>query len=141
MTDSRSPGEKFSSAYDLWQDGEGVPIHRGYYVEDLYTLEVGPWARFGVNGALINLAEQVTDDAWVLEIPPGSQGQPMRHMFEGQFYVLSGRAKVWSKDSSREPSSGDAGVCSRHRSTPSTSSSTAAGASPPGCSRSPVRPR
>jgi hypothetical protein len=30
--------------YDRWMEAQGIPIHRGYYVEDLRTVEVGPWA-------------------------------------------------------------------------------------------------
>jgi oxalate decarboxylase/phosphoglucose isomerase-like protein (cupin superfamily) len=97
MTENASKSTPPKSAYDLWQEAEGVPIHRGYYVEDLYTVEVGPWARFGASGALVNLALQTEDDAWVLEVRPGGQTNPVHHLFECQTYVLSGRgsARVW----------------------------------------------
>jgi mannose-6-phosphate isomerase-like protein (cupin superfamily) len=88
---------RFKSAYDLWQEAEGVRTYRGYHIEDLYTLDLAPWPRFGVNGAVVNLAMQVSDDAWVLEIPPGGQTEPAHHVFEAMVYVLSGRgnARVW----------------------------------------------
>ena len=42
---------KCTSAYDLWQEAEGVRTYGGYDIQDLYTLELSPWARFGVSGA------------------------------------------------------------------------------------------
>ena len=27
--------------YDQWMDSQGLPVHRGYYVEDLRTAELG----------------------------------------------------------------------------------------------------
>jgi mannose-6-phosphate isomerase-like protein (cupin superfamily) len=100
MPDENGRDAPLKSAYDLWQEGEGVPIYRGYFVEDLYSVPVGPWPRFGINGAMVNLAQQVEDDAWVLEIPPGGQTNPARHLFEAMVYVLSGRgnARVWVQD-------------------------------------------
>ena len=29
--------------YDRWMESQNVPIHRGYFIEDLRTIEVGPW--------------------------------------------------------------------------------------------------
>ena len=78
------------SSYDLWQEEQGVPTYRGYYIENLYTLELGPWPWLNGRGAIINLADQVTDDAWVVEIPSGGSLAPVRHMFEIQFFALAG---------------------------------------------------
>ena len=41
--------------YKAWQMGEGIPRITGHYVEDLGTVEVKPWARYGVLGAFVNL--------------------------------------------------------------------------------------
>ena len=37
---------------------QGVPIHRGYYAEDLRTIEVGRWERRGCNTASLALVGQ-----------------------------------------------------------------------------------
>src|SRR5919199_702391 len=97
VPDENGRDAPLKSAYDLWQEGEGAPIHRGFFIGDLYTVDVGDWPRFGVKGAMVNLAQQVEDDAWVLEIPPGGQTNAQRHVFEAMVYVLTGRgnARVW----------------------------------------------
>ena len=33
--------------YDRWMESVGIPIHRGYYVEDLRTVELGRWEERG----------------------------------------------------------------------------------------------
>lgn len=88
------------SSYDVWQEEQGVPTYRGYYIEDLYHLELGPWPWFQGRGAMINLADQVTDDAWIVEIPAGGSLSPVRHLFEIQLFVLSGygTTEVWLAD-------------------------------------------
>lgn len=79
------------SPYAIWQKAEGVPLYKASYIENLYTLELGPWPRLGQNGAIVNLADQEHDDAWVIEIAPGQQTSVQHHLFEATFYVLSGR--------------------------------------------------
>ena len=29
--------------HDEWMESQGIPIHRGYYIEDLRTLQLGWW--------------------------------------------------------------------------------------------------
>ena len=79
------------SPYNAWQKGEGIPIHTGSYIADLYHVEVGPWARIGQKGAFVNLADQQFDDAWVIEIAPGGTTEPLHHLFEATYFVLNGR--------------------------------------------------
>ena len=33
------------SPYEEWVASTGVPVHRGYYVEDVRTLELGEWPK------------------------------------------------------------------------------------------------
>ncbi|HEY2987186.1 MAG TPA: ethanolamine ammonia lyase-activating protein [Candidatus Binatia bacterium] len=96
-TQPRKQNPRPKSAYDLWQEEQGVPAYRGHHIEDLYSVKLGPWPWFHGNGAILNLGEQVNDDAWVIEIPAGKSLAPVRHLFEIQFFVLSGRgsAEVW----------------------------------------------
>lgn len=79
------------SAYQQWQQGEGVPIHEGTYLESLATLEVGPWERVGQRGALITLAEQEKDDGQLIEIEPGGQSKVLHHLYEALVFVAEGR--------------------------------------------------
>ena len=37
--------------YDLWQDQEGIPIYKQFHVEDMNTVELGHWERFGGKAA------------------------------------------------------------------------------------------
>src|ERR671932_988728 len=49
--------EPFSekTPYEQWMDAEGVPVHGGYYIKKVRTVETKMWKRFGTKGALINL--------------------------------------------------------------------------------------
>jgi oxalate decarboxylase/phosphoglucose isomerase-like protein (cupin superfamily)/mannose-6-phosphate isomerase-like protein (cupin superfamily) len=97
QSETRKQNPRPKSAYDLWQEEQGVPAYRGHHIEDLYSVKLGPWPWLQGNGAFLNLGEQVNDDAWVIEIPPGKSLAAVRHLFEIQFFVLSGRgsAEVW----------------------------------------------
>ena len=44
MQAERKMWSKFYS-YDEWMEAQGIPIYRGYYIEDLRTLELGWWRR------------------------------------------------------------------------------------------------
>jgi mannose-6-phosphate isomerase-like protein (cupin superfamily) len=84
--------------YSRYQESEGVPIYRGFAVDDLRTLELAHWARKGANGAFVNLeGTGGTNDAYVLEIPPRGQTNVQRHIYEEMVYVLDGNGStsVW----------------------------------------------
>ncbi|HEY1297461.1 MAG TPA: cupin domain-containing protein [Chloroflexota bacterium] len=86
------------NAYSEFQRGEGIPVVRGFAIEDLKTLELGDWARKGGRGAYVNLeGTGGTNDAYVCEIPPGGSLNPERHLFEEMIYVVSGSGStsVW----------------------------------------------
>jgi len=91
--------------YELWQKEEGLPVVRGYCVEELRSLPVGPWKRKTVKGAFINLeGAGRTCDAYVCEIPPGGQTEPQRHLFEELIYILQGRGAttVWNEGGQKQ---------------------------------------
>src|SRR5437867_21744 len=79
------------SAFRRWQEGEGVPIHGGSYVQDLYTTEVKPWARMGHPGAFVSLADHEYDAGFVVELAPAGQSEVQHHLFESVIYVVDGR--------------------------------------------------
>jgi oxalate decarboxylase/phosphoglucose isomerase-like protein (cupin superfamily) len=86
------------NAYEAFQQQEGIPVVRGFGVEDLRTIEVRPWARKGGLGTYINLdGTGGTNDAYVCEIPPGQATNPGRQLFEEMIYILEGNGstQVW----------------------------------------------
>ncbi|MBI4319661.1 MAG: cupin domain-containing protein [Chloroflexi bacterium] len=84
-------GDMELTTYEKWQKEEGIPVYKGYHVPSLRTVELKPWARVGGNGCFINLADQEEDDARVMEIAPGGNLEPERHMFEEVTLVVFGR--------------------------------------------------
>jgi len=96
----RERGPSAPSPYRQWQQKEGIPIHTGSYVTDLYRLEVASWPRIGQKGAFVNLAAQEIDDGQLLEIAPGGQTEVQRHLYEALIYVLAGRGAttMWQSD-------------------------------------------
>lgn len=86
-------------AYAAFVEREGIPNHLGFAIDDLRTVEVGPWVRLGCLGAYINLdGNGGTNDAYVAEIPPGGKMAPEKHLFEKDIYVLSGRGATMVGD-------------------------------------------
>ncbi len=96
---------KMKSAYDEWIESIGVPIHEGYYVEDIRKLELGPWAERGCNAAFLKLAGQEgVSEARVTEIPAGQTLPRLKAGFDEIVYVLEGggMSRLWSNDGSHE---------------------------------------
>jgi mannose-6-phosphate isomerase-like protein (cupin superfamily) len=90
------------SAYDKWAEAQDIPIHRGYFCEDLRTIEVGYWKDREYSAAILMLAGQENvSEARVTEIPPGETLPPMRIALEEQVYILAGNGicTVWADDS------------------------------------------
>jgi hypothetical protein len=86
--------KKLKTFYEDWQDREGIPIHTSFYVDNMATVPVGPWKRFGARGCFINLADCHIVAAAILEIPPGGQTLPVKHMFETWCFVVQGRGET-----------------------------------------------
>ncbi len=73
-----------------WAAGEGVPIVEDFAV-DLHKVDTKPWARFGTDGAIIHThgrGDFVT--LFVIDLPPGGASEPMSHVFDEVYFVLSG---------------------------------------------------
>src|SRR5512133_2910524 len=87
-----TPGWGRRSAYDEWVDSLEIPIHTGYYVEDIRTVEVGEWPERGLNAAILKLAGQEgVTEVRVSEIPPGKTTAPVRQALDELVYVAEGR--------------------------------------------------
>jgi len=85
--------------YDKWQLGEGIPVIKTFFVQDLKKVDLKPWDRIGGNGAFINMegAEGATG-AYVSEIAPEKKLNPIRHLYEDLHFVLKGRGAttIWN---------------------------------------------
>jgi oxalate decarboxylase/phosphoglucose isomerase-like protein (cupin superfamily) len=87
------------TAYTRWVRAEGLDILSSFYVPNLHTVELKPWARRGGRGVFLNHdASRSSNDCYVCEIPPGSELHPKRQLFEEMIYVLDGRGStvVWN---------------------------------------------
>ena len=96
----KEPLENFviEDAYAAWQEREGVRVIRDFAFDDLCKVELSPWPRKGGAGAIINIPnDYLVNDSHLVEIAPGGQSEPERHMYEENVYVLSGRGatRIW----------------------------------------------
>ena len=93
------PSIRRPTTYDRWLEAEGIPVIEGLYIEDVRTVEVGEWARRGCRGAVARLTgSEDVNDAHIVEIPPGGEAAPERHMYEELVYVVAGRGstRIWN---------------------------------------------
>jgi len=89
-------------AYDRWVAAQELPVHKGYYVEDLKKLELGRWDPRECHGAFLSLAGQEgISEARVIEIPPGKTLPPFRFAFDEIVFVVEGQGltTVWGDNS------------------------------------------
>ncbi len=87
--------------YDRWMDSVGIPIHRGYFIQDLRTVALGWWEERQCNAAFIQLmGQEGVTSATVMEIPPGKTLPPLNFGLDELIYVLQGRGvtTVWAGD-------------------------------------------
>lgn len=87
--------------YHDWQEAQKIPIHRGFFVADIKTVEVAPWELKGGLGAFVNLeGTGGVNDAYVCEISPGGRLKPQKHLYEEMVYVAKGHGAttVWQKE-------------------------------------------
>lgn len=87
--------------YDEWMESTGVPIHKGYYIEDLRTLELGWWEDRQCNAAFIQLVGQEgVTSARMTEIPAGKTLTRIKPALDEIVYVVEGRGltSVWIGD-------------------------------------------
>src|ERR1700690_837381 len=90
--------------YTRWVKAEGLDIIPSFYVQNLRTVELKPWARRGGNAVFLNHdASRTSNDCYVMEIPPGKSLVPHRQLYEEMILVLSGRGSttVWNDAGAR----------------------------------------
>lgn len=98
-SDAELPTIRRPTAYEQWLADEGLKVVEGLFIDDLLTVELGDWARRGCRAAVARLeGTEDVNDAHIIEIPPGGQVAPERHLYEEITYVGSGRGstRVWS---------------------------------------------
>lgn len=80
--------------YLNWVKAEAVLIHEGAAL-DLLTLDVKPWARFGMKGAVCHVEGRCDFlTAFLFALEAGQSSAPVRHTYEEVFYVLSGSGET-----------------------------------------------
>lgn len=97
--DDRITSRWWDGAYARWVRQQDVPVHTGYYIKDVRTVERGWWSLRGCNAVILNLFGHTgVTEARVLEVPPGGTIPPFRMAIEEIVYVLEGQgiANVWA---------------------------------------------
>src|SRR5258706_2141767 len=80
--------------YLEWAKAEGVPIIEDFAV-DLNRAETRHWARMDVPAAFVHLKGRGDFmSVFVVDLPPGTQTAPQRHLYEEVIYVLSGHGST-----------------------------------------------
>jgi hypothetical protein len=80
--------------YLTWVSNEGVPTVEDFGI-DLLAIATAPWPRFGVDGAIAHLKGRGDFvSMFVLDLKPGAQTVPQKHMFEEVVYVLAGHGST-----------------------------------------------
>jgi hypothetical protein len=70
---------------------QGIPIHEGYFIPDLRTVELGWWKSRECNAAFVQLeGMRGITEVRVTEIPAGGALPPMKLGFDEVVYVLQG---------------------------------------------------
>ena len=85
--------------YDEWMEAQGIPIYRGYYIEDLRTLQLGWWQARQCHSAFIQLlGQEGVTSARVTEIPAGKTLPPLKFALDEIVYVVEGRGltTIWA---------------------------------------------
>ena len=98
---SRAAVEVKAYTYDRWMESVGIPIHRGFFIEDLRTVELGWWDERQCNAAFIQLmGQEGITSAIVMEIAPGKTLPPVKFALDELIYVLQGRgvSTIWTAD-------------------------------------------
>jgi mannose-6-phosphate isomerase-like protein (cupin superfamily) len=104
MIESTTTEPRATFVYDEWMEGLGVPIHRGYAISDLRTIELGWWEqRKCLTGFVQLMGQEGISETRVAEIPPGGVLEPYKVGVDEAVYVLSGNGmtELWEADRKR----------------------------------------
>lgn len=91
--------------HDRWMDSLELPVHVGYYIEDMRELTLRRWEERGCDAAFIQLegAQGITETR-VSEVPPRGVLPPVRLAFDEVVYVVQGRGAttIWRSGGERK---------------------------------------
>jgi hypothetical protein len=85
-------------AWDRWAGATGLPIHQGYFIPDLRTVELGWWEERQCHGAFLKLSGQEgVSEGRISEIPAGQTLPPLKFSIDEAVYVVEGRGltSIW----------------------------------------------
>src|SRR5262245_10713291 len=103
--ESTAIAEGAKTSYDKWVEGEGIPVIKTFFVEDVRKVPLELWERKGGKGAFLQMegAGQV-NNCYICEIAPGKSLKPQRQLFEETIYVISGRGAttVWNDENHKQ---------------------------------------
>jgi oxalate decarboxylase/phosphoglucose isomerase-like protein (cupin superfamily) len=105
FTESIREAEAFRSPYELWKESQGLPTLRGYFVKNLYDVELTPWKERGGSGVFINLeGTGGFNDTYVYELPSKESSIPIRHIYEETIFILKGQGAttVWIDENKKQ---------------------------------------
>jgi quercetin dioxygenase-like cupin family protein len=84
--------------YEQFMQLQGIPIYEGPGFKDVRELDLGDWDRRGGRGAFLVL-DQLTHltGIYVVEVPPGGELNPEKHIYEEKFFVVEGEGttELW----------------------------------------------
>ena len=136
-TASLEPLERID-AYERWQQAEGAPVIGGFYIEDLNTVQLGPWPRKGdsITGAFINLdgtggvndMHLVDNTMWRWNwSPPAAPRRPIATCTRqwSTYSPAAGQLRSGTTRAANRTSNGARAASLPYRSTPPIASSTA----------------
>jgi oxalate decarboxylase/phosphoglucose isomerase-like protein (cupin superfamily) len=85
--------------YDDWMESRGLPVYRGYFIDDLRTVPLADWPERECSAAFMQLSGQEgIIEARITEIPPGKTLPPLKFSLDEVVYVVEGRGltTVWA---------------------------------------------
>jgi oxalate decarboxylase/phosphoglucose isomerase-like protein (cupin superfamily) len=99
------PPRRLKFTHDFWMDSLGLPVHQGYYIEDLKALELGRWEERGCDAAFIQLeGQQGITETRIAAVPAREVLPPVRLAFDEVVYVVEGRGAttIWRPGGERK---------------------------------------
>jgi mannose-6-phosphate isomerase-like protein (cupin superfamily) len=93
--------------YDYWMESTGVPVHKGFFIEDLRNVELGWWEERQCKTAFIQLmGQEGVSSTRITEIPAKESTKPLKFALDEVVYVVDGRGltTIWYDNGSAKKS-------------------------------------
>ncbi len=102
---SITEAQAYKSPYERWKESQGLPTIRGFQVDNVYEVELTPWAARGGSGVFINLdGSQGFNDSYVYELPPQRSSVPIKHIYDELVFILRGQGAttIWIDEKKKQ---------------------------------------